>query len=70
VIERDTIKVVKIAHPKDGRVLEFLKGKWKNHIAVDLYEDPADNLIEAVTPGEPKSDNERIIELVNEGDSL
>ena len=47
VIERETIKVVKLQDQK-GNIIELLSGKWKSHIAVNLYEDDAGNLIEVV----------------------
>ena len=47
IIEKDTIKIVKLADSK-GNVVELLKGKWKSHIAIDLYEDDAGNLVEVV----------------------
>ncbi len=47
IIERETIKVVKLQDSK-GNIIELLKGKWKDHIAVNLYEDDAGNLVEVV----------------------
>ena len=47
MIERETIKVVKLQDQK-GNIIELLSGKWKCHIAVNLYEDDAGNLIEVV----------------------
>lgn len=49
IIERDTIKVVKLADNK-GNVIELLRGKWKSHIAINLYEDDAGNLVEVICP--------------------
>ena len=47
MIERETIKVVKLQDRK-GNIIELLSGKWKSHLAINLYEDDAGNLIEAV----------------------
>ena len=47
VTERETIKVVKLQDPK-GNIIELLSGKWKSHLAINLYEDEAGNLIEMV----------------------
>ena len=47
VIERETIKVVKLQDQK-GNIIELLSGKWKSHIAINLYEDDAGNLVEVV----------------------
>ena len=47
MIERETIKAVKLQDHK-GNIIELLSGKWKSHIAVNLYEDDVGNLIEVV----------------------
>jgi hypothetical protein len=39
--------VVKLQDPK-GNIIELLSGKWKPHLAINLYEDDAGNLIETV----------------------
>jgi len=49
VIERETIKVVKLQDSK-GNMVELLSGKWKSHLAIDLYEDDAGNLVEVICP--------------------